>query len=370
MNRKPFTAIVAPLALWLLTPSCSNDDSAAGKPAGAGGTTSATTSSSGDTGSMTSSTMTGGGGDSTSSGTGTGGTGGDTGAGGSSTGNGGAAGATGGGGSGGSSNIITDVACVMNAFNDFNDCFADSWFLFGCYSKASQDCITNPSGTMCPNQDKTLPMEDQGLVTDEYFKIGGTVDAMYKVTIRVNGITEGKYYEMGTRAAGDAAPANPDELNGIDGFYTGGRPVDFENYNIYRLTVRQPPTTPNMPTSGAEVAHYYLNSMPQNTGANFENHNTFPWGYSHDIVVPGGGVVNYHTADRNCHAIDNCGAMRGGATSMCSPTDGRLIPNEPRAMIPANYLGKPVSQLNLFGGATQPFHSQALHVTVTNVVQM
>jgi hypothetical protein len=300
-----------------------------------------------------------------------GGSGGSGGGNGGNGGKGGAAGAAGGaGGGGGGGNLITDVACIKNGFNTFGDCFADSWFLFGCYSKAGQDCITIPAGTACPNQNASLPMEDQGVTTDEYFQLGGSVGTMYKVTIRVNGITEGKYYMSGTRAAGNAAPPNADAPAGIDGFYTGGAPVNVENYNIYRITVRQPPTTPNMPTSGAEVAHYYLNSMPNNTGTSFENHNTFPWGYSHDIVVPGGGVINYHTADRNCHAIDNCGAARGGATSQCAATEGRTIPNEPNVMIPANYLGKPVAQQNLFGGSSQPFHSQVMHITVTNVVQM
>src|SRR5258705_12286958 len=157
-------------------------------------------------------------------------------------------------------------------------------------------------------------MEQQGLTTDEYCTLGGAPGTMYRVTLRVNGVSEGKYYEMGTRAAGNGSP-NVDDPNGIDGWYTGGRPVDFENYNVYKITVRQPPTTPNMPESGAEVAHYYLNSMPK-TAIGYENHNTFPFGYAKDIVAPGGGVIHYHTADRNCHAIDNCGA--GSRSTSCA----------------------------------------------------
>jgi hypothetical protein len=175
---------------------------------------------------------------------------------------------------------------------------------------------------------------------------------------------------MGTRAAGNAAPPNVDDPNGIDGWYTGGRPVDFENYNVYKITVRQPPTTPNMPTSGAEVAHYYLNSMPAQatSGTNYEAHNTFPFGYTKDIVAPGGGVIHYHTADRNCHAIDNCGP--GSRSTSCAVTAGRNIPNEPNVMIPANFMGQPVSGINTRNANAQPFHAQILHITVTAVTPM
>jgi len=152
---------------------------------------------------------------------------------------GGRAGAVGAGGSGGG-NLVDGVACVKNSFGE---CFKDSWIMIACYSQAAQDCITNRPGTACPNQDRSLPMEQQGLTTDEYFTLGGAPGTMYRVTLRVNGVSEGKYYEMGTRAAGNGSP-NVNDPNGIDGWYAGGRPVDFENYNIYRLTVRGAPTNP------------------------------------------------------------------------------------------------------------------------------
>jgi hypothetical protein len=277
----------------------------------------------------------------------------------------GAGGSAGTGGAGGGGNLVDTVACVKN---NFGECFKDSWILIGCYSQAAQDCITNRPGTACPNQNSSLPMEQQGLTTDEYFTVGGTPGTMYRITIRVNGISEGKYYEMGTRAAGNASPPNVNDPNGIDGWYTGGRPVDFENYNIYKITVRSPPTNAAMPQSGTEVAHYYLNSMPAGTGTNYENHNTFPFGYTHDIVVPAGGVIQYHTADRNCHAIDNCGP--GSRSTSCAVTDGRPIPNEPNAMIPASYMGQPVSGINTRNSNAQPFHSQVLHITATTVAVM
>jgi hypothetical protein len=276
---------------------------------------------------------------------------------------GGRAGAGGAGGASGG-NLVDGVACMKNSFGE---CFKDSWIMIACYSQAAQDCITNRPGTACPNQDRSLPMEQQGLTTDEYFTLGGAPGTMYRVTLRVNGVSEGKYYEMGTRAAGSSSP-NVNDPNGIDGWYTGGRPVDFENYNIYRLTVRGAPTNPAMPESGAEVAHYYLNSMPAGTGTNYEQHNTFPFGYTHDVAVPGGGVIQYHTADRNCHAIDNCGP--GSRSTSCAVTDGRAIPNEPNVMIPAMYMNQPVSGINLRNANAQPFHAQILHITVTNVVAM
>ena len=67
--------------------------------------------------------------------------------------------------------------------------------------------------------------------------------------VRINGITEGKYYQNGTRADGDANPPNPDNLTGINMLYTGGDPVNAENYNIYKLTV--------LDTDGNELQHYY-----------------------------------------------------------------------------------------------------------------
>jgi hypothetical protein len=180
---------------------------------------------------------------------------------------------------------------------------------------------------------------------------------MYSVTFQVNGIISAKYYENGTRAGGDTAPPNPDLTSGINMLYTGGDPVNFENYAVYKLTV--------LDTNQHEIQHYYLNSMPTGTAINFENHDTFPAGYTAVIPVVGGGAVQYHQVDRNCHAIDNCGI--GSRSSTCAVGAGRNIPNEPAVVIPSTYLGTPMTNFNTRNGAAQPFHAQALHLTVTKV---
>jgi hypothetical protein len=199
-------------------------------------------------------------------------------------------------------------------------------------------------------------MEEQGYVSKQTFKVGGTAGTHYLLTINVNGMSEAKYYEKGTRAAGNSDPPNPDAVNGTDTFYTGGNPVNFENYNIYKITTKD--------GAGAEVAHYYLNSMPK-TNTPYEDHSVYPIAYTHDIEVVGGGSVEYLLADRNCHAVDNCGI--GHQSASCAQTAGRNIPNEPGLVLPTTYMGKPVSQINLFGGNTQPFHSQVIHIVVKAV---
>jgi hypothetical protein len=241
-----------------------------------------------------------------------------------------------------------------------------------CYSQEAQDCITNAPGTSCPNQDTTLPFEQQGLTTHEYFTVGGTPGAMYNVTLQVDGISEAKYYEKGTRAAGTMDPTNAQGADGTDTFYTGGDAVNVENYNIYKITVFYPPDGgANLPDGGAntgtELQHYYLNSFPQ-TNTPYEDHQTFPISYSHVIPVVGGGTIEYSTADRNCHAVDNCGP--GVGNSPCAISAGRNVPNEPNLVVPTMYMGQPVSGLNTRNGAAQPFHAQIIHVTVTAVAPM
>lgn len=311
-----------------------------------------------DAGSGTAGSGTGGSG---TAGSGTGG----TGVAGSGTAGKGGSGSSGGPSTGGGPGALTP-ATFAGVKNTFNESFVNSFILMPCYSQAQQDCITTASGVACPNQNTSLPMEQQGLVTHEYFNMGGEVGKNYKVTIKVTGISEAKYYEKGTRAAGNAVLANANDPAGIDTFYTGGNPVDVENYNIYKITVRNPPAAGAMPQTGTEVQHYYLNSFPQ-VGTPYENHETFPLNYTHDIVVPGGGVVEYLTADRNCHAIDNCGP--GRKTAPCALTEGRSMPGD-NTMVPPNYMGQPVSGINTRNGAAQPYHSQILHIVVTAVAAM
>jgi len=246
----------------------------------------------------------------------------------------------------------------------------NSFILFPCYSQNQQDCITFQGA--CPNQNTALPMEQQGFTTHEYFTLGGTPGTMYSATFTVHGVSEAKYYMGGTRFAGNTDPTNPYAPAGIDTFYMGGTPVNVENYNIYKITVWNPPA-PGADAgpggTGTEVQHYYLNSFPQ-TNTPYEYHETFPISWTHQIPVPGGGIIEYSTADRNCRAVDNCGS--GFRTTPCTgvANSSISIPSDPSVMIPAMYMGQPVSALNLISGTTQPYHSQAFHITVTAVTPM
>jgi hypothetical protein len=242
----------------------------------------------------------------------------------------------------------------------------DSFMLFGCYQQQAQDCFTTV-GAVCPNQNTALPMEQQGLVNIEYFQIGGTVGKTYVMTMQANGITEAKYYMGGTRFAGDGMPVtNANAVGGTDTFYTGGQPVNVENYNIYKITVYSPGADGGV---GSEVQHYYMNSFPQTTTA-YEDHETFPIHWVHDIPVPGGGWIQYLTEDRNCHAVDNCGIGPRSVSCGTSTTGPRSVPNEPNLMLPSMYLGKTVASMNVITGSTQPFHAQVLHLTVTAITEM
>src|SRR5207253_2067750 len=102
------------------------------------------------------------------------------------------------------------------------------------------------------------------------------------------------------------------------------------------------------------------------TSIPYENHRTFPIAFTHDIVVPGGGVVEYHFGDRNCHAVDNCGP--GPHSASCTATAGRNVPSDPNLVIPTTYMGQSVASQNTRNGVSQPFHAALVHVTVTDVV--
>jgi hypothetical protein len=271
---------------------------------------------------------------------------------------GGLAGSAGAGGAGGGTMMDT-IDSIAGKPNGFGDTLKDTFMLLGCYAQAGQDCITVPSGTQCPNQNGSLPFEEQGIIAREDFTIGGTPGKSYLLTISVNGIAEAKYYQDGVRAAGNADPKDPDVVTGTDTFYTGGTPVKFEFYNIYKLIAKD--------TAGKEMQHYYFNSFPK-TNTPYENHQTFPISFTHDIVVMGGGSVQLFTSDANCHAIDNCGP--GFRTTSCPVAAGRNVPNEPNLTVPSTYLGKPVSGMNLRNGSAQPFHSQIFHIKVVKVTAM
>jgi hypothetical protein len=254
----------------------------------------------------------------------------------------------------GGGNVVTPDS-ITGTPNAMGDSLKSSWMMFPCFTQQAQDCITAQGA--CPNQNGTLPFEQQGLTYDQSFDIGGEAGTMYKMTIQVNGITEAKYYTGGTRVGGDTALPNPDLDTGVNMLYIGGTPVNVENYNVYKLTT--------LDTAGQEMQHYYLNSMPTGTGTLYENHDTFPEGYTAEIPIMGGGKVAYHQADRNCHAVDNCGI--GSRSSTCAVTAGRNIPNEPDVVIPSTFLSMPMENFNTRNANAQPFHSQIMHITVTAV---
>ena len=186
-------------------PAGGSDTGIAGSPDGTAG---AATAGSGTGGSGTAGSATGG--------TGTGGSG-----------TAGSAGKSGGGGpgvGGGPATALTP-ATFAGIKNEFMESFVNSFILMPCYGAAQQDCLTNAPGTQCMNMGGSLPMEQQGLVTHEYFTMGGDVGKMYKVTIKVTGIVEAKYYSGGTRFAGNGVITNPNDASGIDTWHTGGTPA-------------------------------------------------------------------------------------------------------------------------------------------------
>jgi hypothetical protein len=297
---------------------------------------------------------------------GTGGTTGTAGAAGSTAGATGTAGADGGAGAGGGTAGAAGGASgetVMDLFgmkNQYNEMLADSFFMWPCYSNQNQDCITNVPGTSCPIPDPKGNFEEQGLVQNETFNVGGTPGKMYMATIQVNGISEGKYYTGGTRAAGETDPPNAQSDKGTNTWYTGGSAIYFEFYNVYSMRVYD--------TAKKELQHYYLNSFPKTGNVQYEDHWTFAISYTASFPVMGGGTIVYHASDINCHAIDNCGNATTSQT--CPANQARMVPNEPNLTIPATYLGKQTSGLNYRTHAAQPWHSHIIHVKFTGVTPM
>ena len=99
---------------------------------------------------------------------------------------------------------------VTGTPNSNGDSLKDSWMLFPCYAQQGQDCITAVGA--CPNQlaqNPSLTFEQQGLQIEQTFTLGGTSGVMYNLTFQINGITEAKYYEMGTRARREPQSAEP-----------------------------------------------------------------------------------------------------------------------------------------------------------------
>jgi hypothetical protein len=247
--------------------------------------------------------------------------------------------------------------------NNFGESLVDSFFLWPCYSNQNQDCITNVPGTSCPAPKPNgtgLDYEEQGLVVNETFNVGGTPGKMYNATIQVNGISEAKYYQNGTRAAGDTDPPNAQSDLGTNTWYTGGNPIYQEFYNVYSIRVYD--------TNMKEIQHYYLNSFPKTNNVQYEDHWTFAISYKAIFPVVGGGTIVYHASDINCHAIDNCGSATTSQT--CPLSQARTVPNDPGLNVPAMYQGKQTSGMNYRTGATQPWHSHIIHIKFTDVQPM
>lgn len=240
--------------------------------------------------------------------------------------------------------------------NSTGDMLKNSFIILPCYSTQDQDCSTIPTGTSCGPNNNTTPFEMRGIQQTQNFKVGGTAGTMYNMTFKVTGIVEAKYYMGGKRDSGDGPQANAQDANGIDAFYTGGTPVAVENYNVYKLVVKDP--------TGKEVEHYYLNSLPKTTTA-YENHQSFVINYMKTVPVPGGGSIDLFWSDANCRAINNCGP--GVFSGSCNAA--RKVP-EPGFTVPQMYMGKSVAMLNRVNGAAEPFHAQIIHVVVTAVAKM
>jgi len=270
------------------------------------------------------------------------------------------AGGTGGGAAGTTAPSVNDLFGVKN---QYGESLVDSFFLWPCYANSGQDCITIPPGASCPASQPNgtgLDYEEQGLVQNETFQVGGMAGKMYNATIEVNGISEGKYYENGTRAAGDGDPQNAQSDLGNNTWYTGGNALYTSGYNVYSIRVYDQ----NM----KEVQHYYLNSYPRTGNVQYEAHWTFPISYKATFPVVGGGTIVYHASDINCHAVDNCGSAM--TLAMCPTSQARVVPNEPGLTLPATYLGKQTSSLNYRTGSSQPWHSHIIHIKFTDVSPM
>jgi hypothetical protein len=328
---------------------------------------------------------------------------------------------------------MATIDSVMGVANNYGDKIEDSFILFPAYDcTQNQDCTTVPTGMACPNQPGTngvppdcghyvanasncINYEDQGVQYSETFQIGGTVGTEYMVTLHIEGVTEGKYYENGTcsatdpstcaggRVAGAGNPpqadtfqtmlhcCNANDVNVIPGckldpmgnscndtWFTGGNPVDAEHYNVYKITVYKPSADGGL---GAEDQHYYMNSFPSSS-AMYENHKTYYVSYSTTFPVYGGGTIIYKQTDQNCRAINNCGSeiftVACGAGNPAQPGDmPRTIydPTTDQAVtIPTIYKGVPVSQTSLTNkggtGPTQPYSSHVFHIVVTALTAM
>ena len=238
-------------------------------------------------------------------------------------------------------------ASLGSEVNEYGFALRDVFMLQPCYQARGAFCLTVIAGCL---RNPTEP-EDSGYLLAQHFLVGGEVGKLYTAHFVVNGIVEAKYYEQGERDRG-ADFSDADSPAGTDTFYRGGRPIP-SRYNSYRLTVLKP--------DGQRLQHYYLNSFPRDSG--FESRRTFPIGYEKDIEIVGGGYVELRTQGTSCDAVNNCGP--GVNVSECPAP--RMVPNEPDLEVPAIWQGDDVEMFNRISGASQPYHSQIVHLSVTNI---
>ncbi len=253
------------------------------------------------------------------------------------------------GGNGGNGGPPITVDTFAGTPNEFGFAWKSSFYLAPCLEVQAFDCLAIQGA--CPDPDPGGDFENKGNVFKEEFKLGGELGKTYNVTISVNGIVEGKFYENGVRRRG-ADFSDYYNPAGTDAWYTGGNAVP-SRYNVFKLSVF-------MPNGTTEVEHYYLNSFPEASGLEF--HKTVPIGYTATFEVPGQGVIRHMHQNSNCRSINNCGPGDG---DVCPASQN--VPNEPGLVVPTTHGGTPVTDMNKVNGAVQPFHAQIVHVTVTKV---
>jgi hypothetical protein len=254
---------------------------------------------------------------------------------------------------------IDEVAGLPSSFG--NPGWKDSWWVMGCDVKNLFDCLSNTQ--TCNNNDGPTP-EEKGARTTETWHLGGQKGQHYKVTFKFNGVTAAKLYHGGTRdvptVAGDPHTDMP-----LDMFYRDGGSLE-SNYDVLKLTVYDDSLQP--------VRHYYMNSAPPGNLLDWENHYTFLASYQKSIVVVGQGKIEHLVQDRNCHAINNCGA--GLLSDDKCPTPRKLPGGDDGLLLPSKYQdpkdGVVKSTLLLetaYPSATlaQPWHAQASHLTIIAV---
>lgn len=353
-------ALVAPLlGAIVLVYGCAPDDPTIST--GTGGSTAGSTAQAGDTavaGSTTTAGSPAAGGSTGTAGTpSTGGSGtagsGTAGSGGSGTAGSGGSGTAGSGGSGGEAagGCADPKACITEVFpadkkSSFgNPPWSDSWWVTGCSSKHDHDCYTIEQ---CPAE---------GDRTTESFPVGGVAGQHYQVDFTYNAVNEGRGYTGGTKDKPVAADLN--NIDNNDSFYRDGD-APASKYNELKLTIYD--------DKMVAVRHYYMNAFSQAQ----ENHLAFLSSYKKSIVIVGGGKIEHMVFDSNCHAIDNCNAGEVIGTTCNSPR--RLPGADGQLMLPPFYAnpndGYKVVATNLISitaARTQPWKSQASHLTITAI---